>query len=72
MHSDSLFKIMVYNKLSWKVLWIILKYGKGAFWKSDALSANIPKPKRVAPLPTAIPPQALKNFCKGWLCRRRS
>ena len=26
-------KIMVYNRRSWKVLWIFLRYGKGAFWK---------------------------------------
>ena len=26
-------KIMVYNRWSWKVLWILFVYGKGAFWK---------------------------------------
>lgn len=30
-------KIMVYYRNSWKVLWILLKYGKGAFWKLDEL-----------------------------------
>ena len=30
-------KIMVYNKISWKVLWIFLKYGYGRFWKLDEL-----------------------------------
>jgi len=33
-------KIMVYNRHSWKVLWIILKYGKGQFWKLDELVAK--------------------------------
>jgi len=28
---------MLYSKWSWKVFWIILKYGKGAFWDADRL-----------------------------------
>ncbi len=27
-------RVMVYSKWSWKVLWIILTYGKGAIWRS--------------------------------------
>jgi ubiquinone/menaquinone biosynthesis C-methylase UbiE len=34
------FKLMVYNKHSWKVLWILFKYGHGAFWKLDKLIAD--------------------------------
>lgn len=30
-------KIMFYSKWCWKVLWIILKYSKGAFWKTGEL-----------------------------------
>ncbi len=30
-------RVMVYSKWSWKVLWIILTYGKGAIWRSDEL-----------------------------------
>ena len=30
-------KIMVYNRWSWKVLWILVRYGKGAFWRLDRL-----------------------------------
>ena len=30
-------KIMVYNRWSWKVLWILLAYGKGQFWELDRL-----------------------------------
>ena len=28
-------RIMVYNRWSWKVLWILFAYGKGQFWKLD-------------------------------------
>jgi len=33
-------KIMVYNKWSWKVIWILLVYGKGRFWKLPQLIAE--------------------------------
>lgn len=32
-------KIMVYYRYSWKVLWILLGYGKGQFWKLPELVA---------------------------------
>jgi 2-polyprenyl-3-methyl-5-hydroxy-6-metoxy-1,4-benzoquinol methylase len=37
---DSTLKIMVYNRWSWKVLWILFVYGKGQFWKLDRLIAD--------------------------------
>jgi hypothetical protein len=33
-------KIMVYNRRSWKVLGILLGYGRGQFWKLDDLIAR--------------------------------
>jgi len=33
-------RIMLYSKWSWKFLWIILTYGKGAFWKAKELIAR--------------------------------
>jgi len=37
---ESTVKIMVYNRWSWKVLGILARYGKGAFWKLDRLIAE--------------------------------
>jgi 2-polyprenyl-3-methyl-5-hydroxy-6-metoxy-1,4-benzoquinol methylase len=37
---DSTVKIMVYNRWSWKVLWILFVYGKGQFWKLGRLIAQ--------------------------------
>jgi 2-polyprenyl-3-methyl-5-hydroxy-6-metoxy-1,4-benzoquinol methylase len=37
---QSTVKIMVYNRWSWKVLWILFIYGKGQFWKLDRLIAQ--------------------------------
>ena len=33
-------KIMVYHRLSWKVLWILLGYGRGRFWRLSELIAG--------------------------------
>lgn len=33
-------KIMVYHRHSWKVLWILLTYGKGRFWRLPELVAQ--------------------------------
>jgi len=37
---DSTVKIMVYNRWSWKVIWILFRYGKGQVWKLDRLIAD--------------------------------
>jgi hypothetical protein len=34
---------MVYNRWSWKVLWILFVYGKGQFWKIDRPHRNYPR-----------------------------
>jgi 2-polyprenyl-3-methyl-5-hydroxy-6-metoxy-1,4-benzoquinol methylase len=37
---QSTVKIMVYYRWSWKVLWILMTYGKGQFWKLNRLIAD--------------------------------
>ena len=37
---QSIVRIMVYNRWSWKVLWILFVYGKGQFWKLNRLIAE--------------------------------
>jgi 2-polyprenyl-3-methyl-5-hydroxy-6-metoxy-1,4-benzoquinol methylase len=37
---ESTVKIMVYNRWSWKVLWVLFGYGKGQFWKLNRLIAD--------------------------------
>jgi SAM-dependent methyltransferase len=34
-HADSTLKLMVYYRNSWKVFWLLMKEGKGTFWKLD-------------------------------------
>lgn len=40
MKPDTSIRIMVYNRWSWKVLWILATYGKLQFWKLDRLIAD--------------------------------
>jgi 2-polyprenyl-3-methyl-5-hydroxy-6-metoxy-1,4-benzoquinol methylase len=40
MHEQSVLKLMVYHRYSWKVLWLLLRSGKGQFWKTEALVAK--------------------------------
>jgi 2-polyprenyl-3-methyl-5-hydroxy-6-metoxy-1,4-benzoquinol methylase len=37
---QSIVRIMVYNRWSWKVLWILFVYGKGKFWRLNRLIAE--------------------------------
>ena len=39
-HEDSVLKLMLYHRYSWKVLAIVLGEGRGAFWKVDELVAR--------------------------------
>jgi len=34
-HENSTLKLMVYYRYAWKVFWLLLKEGKGTFWKLD-------------------------------------
>src|SRR5712691_3775307 len=37
---DTTLKLMLYHRYAWKVLWILLTEGRGAFWKLDELIAR--------------------------------
>lgn len=38
--SGTTIKLMVYHRYAWKVLWILLKYGRGQFWRLRELVAR--------------------------------
>jgi len=43
-------RVMLYSKWSWKVMWIILVYGKGAIWRSDELVARYSEAQTGSPV----------------------
>jgi ubiquinone/menaquinone biosynthesis C-methylase UbiE len=43
-------KIMVYYRYSWKVLWIVMKYGKFQFWKLSKLVAKYSEAQTGCPI----------------------
>jgi 2-polyprenyl-3-methyl-5-hydroxy-6-metoxy-1,4-benzoquinol methylase len=43
-------KIMVYHRRSWKVLWILLRYGKGRFWRASELVARFSEAETGSPV----------------------
>lgn len=43
-------RIMVYSKWCWKVFWIILTYGHGAFWRADDLVARYSEAQEGSPV----------------------
>lgn len=43
-------KIMVYHRYSWRVLWIVLKFGKGQFWQVAKLMARYSEAQEGCPV----------------------
>lgn len=62
MGPQSEFKMMVYNRYSWKVLWILLKYGKGAFWNLDELVAKYSEAQTGCPVTFTYSHKSVKNL----------
>lgn len=40
-HIKTELRIMLYSRWSWKTFWIILRHGKGAFWKNEYIDTKI-------------------------------
>ncbi len=66
MGPQSEFKMMVYNRYSWKVLWILLKYGKGAFWKLDELVAKYSEAQTGCPVTYSYSRGSVKKLLQGF------
>jgi 2-polyprenyl-3-methyl-5-hydroxy-6-metoxy-1,4-benzoquinol methylase len=48
--ADGQVKIMVYHRYSWKVLWIVMKYGKFKFWDTAKLVAKYSEAQTGCPI----------------------
>ena len=67
MDKDSIFKIMVYNRNSYKTWWIILKYGKGQLWKKDQLIAKYSEAQIGSPVTYSYTKKSIHDFLKGFV-----
>ena len=59
-------KIMVYYRYSWKVLWILLNYGKGQFWRVNELVARYSEAQEGCPVTYIYSKQEAKELLKGF------
>ncbi len=66
MDAESRLKIMVYNRDSWKVFWILMTYGKGAFWKADELIARHSEAQTGCPVTYSYTKETVKDLLRGF------
>ncbi len=66
MDKDSTLKIMVYNRHSWKVFWILATYGKGALHKIDRLIAKHSEAQTGCPVTYAYTRNTVQQLLKGF------
>lgn len=59
-------RVMLYSKWSWKVLWIILKFGKGAFWQADELVRTYSEAQTGCPVTYYYSSSDIKRLMKGY------
>lgn len=59
-------KVMVYNRYSWKVLWILLTYGKGQFWRLDELVAQHSEAQTGCPVTYTYSKAGLRALLAGF------
>lgn len=66
MDKDSVFKIMVYYRTSWKVFWMQLKYGKKPGETLDELIARYSEAETGCPVTYSYTTETIKEFLKGF------
>lgn len=66
MDADSTLKLMVYHRHAWKVLWILLAYGKGAFWKLDELVARYSEAQTGCPVTYTYTKRSVRELLRGF------
>lgn len=55
-------KLMVYNRHSWKILWILLTYGHGKFWRLGQLIARYSEAQSGCPVTYAYTKREMKDI----------
>ena len=63
--SGTTLKLMVYNKWSWKSLWVLLKYGKCKFWKFSELIARYSEAQTGCPVTHVYSRRSIKKLVES-------
>ena len=66
LHQDSLLKLMVYHRHSWKVFWILMKYGRGAFWNLEELVARHSEAQTGCPITYTYTRNSIRELLPGF------
>lgn len=66
MGPKSTFKMMVYNKYSWKSLWVLAKYGHMRFWALDELMARYSEAQVGCPVTYLYTKSSIKELLDGF------
>ena len=59
---NSFLKLMVYYRYSWKVLWILMTYGKGKFWQLDEMIATNSEAQTGCPVTYSYTKETVKDL----------
>jgi len=63
---ESVLKMMVYHRYSYKVLWILLRHGMGAFWKLDELVARHSEAQTGCPVTYSYSRKSVRELLQGF------
>jgi len=66
MGKDSVFKIMVYNRTSWKVFWMLMKYGRSPGETLDDLIARHSEAETGCPVTYSYTSDSVRGLLKGF------
>lgn len=62
----SIVKIMVYHRYAWKVLWILLTYGKGQFWRLAEIVARHSEAQTGCPITYTFTRREMRNLLEQY------
>jgi ubiquinone/menaquinone biosynthesis C-methylase UbiE len=65
-HAQTELRVMLYSKWCWKVLWIVMVYGKGAFWKADELVRRYSEAQTGCPVTYYYSSRQLRSLLKDY------
>jgi SAM-dependent methyltransferase len=59
------FRLMVYNRLSWKVFWILATYGRGRFWRWRELVARHSEAQNGCPITRTYTKSSIRKLLES-------